>query len=610
MQVSTISLTVKFLLRFFLDGLKPPPKMTVSEWSDKNRILTNKSSAEPGKWRTSRTPYLKEIMDELSPRSYAKRVVFLKGSQIGGTETGINWVMSIIDLTPAPILHAQPTVELGRRWSKQRFTPSIEACPRLKEKVVDNKSREHGNTILQKDFPGGTLIVTGANSAAGLRSMPICYLFADEVDAWPPDADGEGDPLALAERRITNWTRRKAYITSTPTMKGMSRIEKEFENSDQRWFHVPCQFCWAYQTITWDKLKFDSKDHDTAAETVRMICEKCGMEIYEHHKTEMLAAGQWRPTNPKGKYPGFHLSALYSPLGWYSWRQAVEEHLATLGDPLKRKVWTNTVLAELWDEDTVTIDHHWLMKRREKYVAEVPAGVLVLTLGVDTQDDRLEATVFGFGLDYETWIIEHFIFPGDPDQPQVWKDLDALLLREFQHEKGFKMKIAATCVDAMGHKTDAVYDYCRARFSRRVFAVQGVGGPGRALIVKYNIIKNKKVYLFRVSSDSGKEAIYSRLKINKPGPGYTHFPKSLQENYFKQLTSEKRVLKRTQGIPKLQWVLPAGRHNEALDIHVYGLAALSILNPNLALLAKQNIVYSGGGQAKPPARPRILSKGV
>ena len=609
MQVSTISLTVKFLLRFFLDGLKPPPNLTVSQWAEKHRILDDKCP-EPGPWRNSRTPYLKDIMDELSPRSPAERVVFMKGSMVGATETGINWVLSTIDLTPAPLLNIQPTIDMARRVSRQRFTPAINNCKRLEDKVVENRSREKSNTILQKDYPGGTMIITGANSAAGLRSMPICYLFADEVDGYPPDADGEGDPLALAERRITNWARRKVYITSTPTVKDFSRIEKEFENSDKRYYYVPCPFCGFHQTITWDKIHFDSKNHDTAPDTVRMVCIECGADIYEHHKTEMLAAGYWKATNPKGKYPGFHLSALYSPLGWYSWKKAVREHLDALGDPLKRKVWVNTVLGELWDEDTVTIDHHWLMKRREKYAAEIPIGALVLTLGVDTQDDRLEATVFGFGLDYETWIIEHFVFPGDPDQPQVWKDLDALLLREFQHEKGFKMKIAATCVDAMGHKTDAVYDYCRARFSRRVFAVQGVGGPGRALIVKYNIIKNKKVYLFRVSSDSGKEAIYSRLKINKPGPGYTHFPLTLQENYFKQLTSEKRVLKRTQGIPKLQWVLPAGRRNEALDIHVYGLAALSILNPNLALLAKQNIVYSGGGQAKPPARPRILSKGV
>lgn len=600
---------ILFLALYFLNGLKPPPDLTVSQYAAKHRILDDKCP-EPGPWRNERTPYLCEIMNELSPRSRSERVVLKKGSQVGATEAGINWVLSIIDLTPAPLLCVQPTIEMGRRVSKIRFTPAINNCKRLQKKVVDNKSRDKGNTILQKDFPGGTMIITGANSAAGLRSMPICYLFADEVDGWPPDADGEGDPLALAERRITNWSRRKVFIPSTPTIKGMSRIEVEFDKSDQRYYFVPCPFCGFEQTIMWDKLKFDSKDHPKAPDTVRMICCDCGAEIYEYHKTEMLAAGRWKATNPKGKYPGFHLSALYSPLGWFSWKKAVAQHLEALGDPLKRKVWVNTVLAEEWDEDTVTIDHHWLMKRQETYKAEVPDGVLVLTAATDTQDDRLETTVFGFGLENETWVVEHKIFPGDPDRPKVWDDQDQYLLKEYLHEKGFKMKVAATCIDAMGHKTDAVYNFCRSRFFRCVFAIQGVDGPGRPLVISYNLIKNKKVYLFRISADSGKENIYSRLKINKPGPGYIHFPKTLPENYFKQLTSEKRVKIRAQGLPKLRWVLPPGRRNEALDIQVYGLAALSILNPNLALLAKQNIVYTGESKPATIKRSRILSKGV
>ncbi|NIO86319.1 MAG: phage terminase large subunit family protein, partial [Candidatus Aminicenantes bacterium] len=472
---------ISFLASYFFDGLKPPPNLTVSQYADKYRILDSKSSPEPGPWRTARAPYTKEIMDELSPRSRAERVVWQKGSQVAGTEVGINWVLSSMDLAPCPMLHAQPTIDLGKRWSKQRFTPAINKCERLYDKVVESKTRDNSNTMLQKDFPGGTIIITGANSAAGLRSMPICNLFADEIDAWPPDVDNEGDPLALALRRITNWTRRKSYLCSTPTIKGMSRIEKEFEASDQRYYYVPCPFCRHEQIITWDKIKFDSDDHDKAPETVRMICEKCHAEIYEHHKTEMLAAGRWKKHNPKSEIPGFHLSALYAPLGWYSWRQAVKEHLEALGDPLKRKVWVNTVLAELWDDAAVTIDHHWLMKRKKTYPAQVPDGSLVLTAGVDTQDDRLEATIFGFGLDYETWIIEHLILPGDPDQDQVWIDLDALLLKEYEHERGFKMRIASMCIDAMGHKTDSVYDYCRPRFARRVFACQGTDGPGRPL---------------------------------------------------------------------------------------------------------------------------------
>lgn len=600
---------IKFLASFFFQGLRPPPDLTVSEWAAKYRILDNKTP-EPGPWRNERTPYLREIMDELSPRSKAEKVVFMKGSQIGATEAGINWVLSIIDLTPAPLLHVQPTVDLGRKASKMRFTPAIASCKRLRDRVAENKSKDKSNTILQKDFPGGTMVITGANSAAGLRFMSICYLFADEIDGYPPDADGEGDPLELAKRRVANWARRKEFLPSTPTIKDMSRIETEFEDSDKRYYFVPCPFCQFEQTITWDKLKFDSTDHKKAPDTVRMICCNCGEEIYEYHKTEMLAAGRWKPTNQDGKYPGFHLSALYSPVGWYSWKKAVDQHLKALGDPLKRKVWVNTVLGELWDEETVTIDHHWLMKRRKKYKAQIPDGVLILGLGVDTQDDRLESTLYGYGLDWESWVIEHNLFTGDPDRQKVWDDLEQYRNQIYIHEKGFQMKAAATCIDAMGHKTDAVYNYCRPRFMQRVFAIQGVEGPGRPLIVNYNLIKNKKVYLFRISSDSGKETIYSRLKINKPGPGYIHFPNNLPENFFKQLTSEKRVKIRSQGIPKLRWILPAGRRNEALDIAVYALAAVTIVNPNLALLAKQNIVYSGETQEQTTKKPRILSKGV
>ena len=599
---------IAFLGRYFLDGLKPPPRLTVDQWADQNRYLTTKSSGEPGRWRTSRTPFLKEIMYELSPASRAEIVIFMKGSQIGATEAGINWFLSLMDLTPAPLLHVQPTVDLCKRWSKQRFGPAISDCPRLNDRVFDNKSRDKGNTILQKDFPGGTLIITGANSAAGLRQMPICYLHADEVDGWPLDADGEGDPLELARRRITNFARRKQYITSTPTVAGMSRIEVEFKESDQRYYFVPCPFCNWYQTIMWSKnIKFDNHD----PKTVRMICENCAAEIYEYHKTEMLAGGRWRKQNKKSDIPGFHLSSLYAPVGWYSWKSAVADHLKALGDPLRRKVWVNTVLAELWDEEVIaTVDHHWLMERQEDYDAEVPEGALVLTAGVDTQDDRLEITVIGMGVDYETWTIGHHVLIGDPEQNQVWDDLDLFLEKEYTHENESKMKVAATCIDAMGHHTDRVYDYCRPRFVKRIFAIQGIYGPGRPLIVRYSKIKNKNVYLFRVSSDSGKELLYTRLKIKEPGPGYYHFPKSLNEDYFKQLTSEKRIPRRGRGLPKLEWVLPPGKRNETLDCNVYALAAFQILNPNLESLKKQNLIYTGMEKPRPARSRRQLSKGV
>jgi len=544
-------------------------------------------------------------MQKLSAFDPCEEVIFMKGSQIGGTELGINWILSIIHNNPAPTLYLQPTVDLAKRHSKQRISPSIKECDALNGIVLDNKSRDSGNTVLQKDFPGGTLIMTGANSASGLRSMPICNLMADEIDEYPEDADGEGDPLELAKKRITNFARRKCFQLSTPGIAGMSRIEKLFEESDQRHYYVPCPFCGHMQTIMWDKLKFEN--HDPA--TVRMVCEKCTEDIHEYHKTEMLAKGEWRAHNPESKIPGFHLSALYSPLGWYSWKKAVKDHIAALGDPMRRKVWINTVLAELWNDAMVTIDHHWLQKREEKYAAEVPAGGIVLCAGVDTQDDRLEVVVYAYGDEYENWLIEHKIFMGDPGQAAVWGLLDMYLQKNFKHESGRDIPIAATCVDAMGHHTDDVYNFCRPRFFRRIFAIQGQPGAGRPLIIKYNNNNRAKVYLFHLGVDTGKEALYNRLKLKDVGPGYCHFPQGLSEKFYQQLTAEKRILRHNAGLPKLEWVLSKGKRNETMDCTVYAMAALSILNPNLALLAKQNLIYTGV-QKQAPAVRRVLSKGV
>lgn len=607
MESSTDSLSKNFnyLGAYLLDGLKPPPRMTIDEWADKNRYLPRVSSPEPGRWRTDRTPYLKEIMHELSPSSYAEEVIFMKGGQVGATEVGLNWLLYIMDINPAPTLYVQPTVDLCKRYSRQRVSPSIQECETLNGKVFENKSRDKSNTILQKDFPGGTLIMTGANSAAGLRSMPICNLIADEVDGWPQDADGEGDPLELAERRLANFARKKSLIISTPTIAGMSRIEAKFLLSDQRFYYVPCPYCKQMQIITWESLKFENRD----PRTVRMICSKCAAEIYEYHKTEMLLRGEWIKHNSKSEIPGFHLSAFYSPLGWYSWKTAVKKRLESICEQMKAMVWKNTVSGETWDDSFTSIDAHWLKKREEQYEAEVPAGVLVLSAAIDTHDDRLECSVYGWGLDYESWLISHQVFMGSPGAPDVWGLVDQFLMKDFQHERGVPINIAAACVDSLGHHTDMVYSFCKARFFRRIFAIIGQGGAGKPLVISYNHHNRAGVYLFRLGVDQGKETLYTRFKIKEPGPGYCHFPKGLDEKFYQQLTSEKRIRRHNAGIPRLEWVLPSGRRNEALDCAVYAMAALTILNPNLAQLAKEKLIYKGT-PAAPRVRRRIYSEGV
>ena len=312
------------LLRAWRDGLTPDPDLTVSAWADKHRVLSSRGANEAGPWRTSRTPYLREIMDTLSPSHPCQRVAFMKGSQVGATESGGNWIGYVIHHAPGPMLAVQPSVELAKRFSQQRIDPLIEESPVLREKVAPARSRDSGNTVLSKEFPGGILVMTGANSAVGLRSMPVRYLFLDEVDAYPPSADDEGDPVALAEARTRTFSwRRKVFLASTPTIKGLSRIEREYEASDQRRFFVPCPHCGERQWLRFERLRWEKGKPETAA----YHCEGCEQPIAEHHKTQMLAAGEWRPatTSADPLTIGFHLSSLYSPVGWLSWERIARE---------------------------------------------------------------------------------------------------------------------------------------------------------------------------------------------------------------------------------------------------------------------------------------------
>ncbi|HFB98050.1 MAG TPA: phage terminase large subunit family protein, partial [Bryobacterales bacterium] len=288
----------------FDQGLRPDPPLTVSEWADKHRRLSARASSEPGPWRTARTPYLREIMDALSPASPIERVVFMKGAQVGATETGNNMIGYVIHHAPGPMLAVLPTVEMAKRNSRQRIDPLIEESEVLKGRVRPARSRDSGNTVLAKEFPGGILVMTGANSAVGLRSMPVRYLFLDEVDGYPGDVDGEGDPVALAEARTRTFSRRKIYVVSTPTIKGVSRIEREYEASDQRRYFVPCPHCGHMQWLQFERLRWEKGEPETA----HYLCENCETPIEEHHKTAMLENGEWRATAvaEDANVAGFH----------------------------------------------------------------------------------------------------------------------------------------------------------------------------------------------------------------------------------------------------------------------------------------------------------------
>ena len=551
-------------------GLAPDPILTVDDWANRHRMLSSVASAEPGRWSTSRTPYLAEVMASLSATSRFERVVFMAGGQVGKTECGLNWVGYVIHHAPGPMLLVQPTVEGAKRVSKQRVDALIEASPELASRVKDPRSRDSGNTQLMKEFPGGVLIMTGANSAVGLRSMPVRYLFLDEVDGYPGDADGEGDPVALAVQRAATFVNRKVYLCSTPTLKGFSRIEAAYLESDQRVFEVPCDHCGMHSQILWRDIKWPTGKMNDAA----WHCPHCEGAHPEYRKPTLLANGRWTAkAEGDGKTVGFHLSSLYSP--WLTWGEIAQEHHAAKDDPVRLKVWVNTKLAETWeDREGETLDAEGLMERREPYGPAIPAEVALLTCGIDVQDDRLELEVVGWGRDEESWSVDYKVLWGDPSAPDTWSQLDAYLGSRFEHETlASGLTIEAACLDTGGHHTLAAYAFCKGRERKRIWAIKGGSGK-RPIWPKRPSKANKgKVNLFTVGVDAAKEAIYARLK-KETGAGALHFPLDRDAQYFEQLTAERIRTRYVKGFPQRFWWKPDGRRNEALDCRVYAYAAL------------------------------------
>ena len=562
----------------------PEPDLTVSEWADQHRVLDQAASSEPGKWRTSRTPYLREIMDCLSATRPEQIVVFRKGAQIGATEAGNNWMGYIIHHAPGPMLYVTPTVEMAKRASKSRLAPMLAAVPELSAKVSSPRARDTGNTLFQKDFVGGTLILTGANSAVGLRSMPARYLFLDEASAYPTDLDGEGDPIDLALRRTATFRRnRKVFIVSTPTIAGLDAIEPFYLQSDQREYFVPCPHCGEFQTIEFEHLQYDKGD----PAIVRLACRHCGALIEESAKHSMLAIGEWRATaESDGQTTGFHLSSLYSPLGWYSWRDAVLDFLASEGHAEKRKTFVNTVLGQPWKEIGESVDAHPLMARAEEFPADIPAGGAVLTAGIDVQADRIEIEVVAWGLGHESWSVDYTVLPGVTAQPEVWADLADALRVSYQHESGLRMPISAAGLDT-GYLPKMGYEFCLKFGSAAVWPLKGV--EGARPIVENTLQRarrlanrsGKKIRPQLVGVDEAKSLLYRRLaKVIQPGPGFCHFPVGRDEEWYLQLTAEQLMTSIHHGAPVRRWVRTRPR-NEALDCRIYAMAALYLLNPHI-----------------------------
>lgn len=576
-------------LRGFMSGLEPDPILTVSQWADEHRVLSQKSSSEPGYWRTSRTPFLKEIMDCLSATSPVREITFMKGAQIGGTEAGLNWLGYLIDHAPGPILAVSPTVELAKRSSKQRLAPLIEECPRLREKVKDSKSRDSGNTILMKEFPGGLLVLTGANSAVGLRSLPARYLFLDELDAYPQDVDGEGDPVALAKKRSNAFaSRRKIFYCSTPLIAGRSRIEEKYEDSDKRKYFVPCPECNEFQWLHWAQVKWpDGQPLDAWYE-----CEHCQCKIENWQKTKMLAGGEWRAEKPghkKGRVVGFHLSSLYSPVGWVDWGELADEFVHAKDNIEALKTFVNTVLGETWKDKGDAPDWKRLHDNRLDYKTNIiPPEVCLITAGADIQKDRIEVEIVGWQRNKISWSIDYRVFMGNTDNPdsEPWRELAELSHEIWQTPTEQEIHLSMLAVDS-GYNTSTVYAWCRRFSMTRVVAIKGsdsqtiaVGQP-KAIDVN---IKRRRMRgaskVFTIGVGLLKHELYGWLRLptpdeGKPPPyGFCHFPQ-YNEEYFKQLTAEELQVKLVRGYKHYEWIKKRPR-NEALDCRLYARAAASI----------------------------------
>ncbi|SHL07075.1 phage terminase large subunit family protein [Paraburkholderia terricola] len=587
----------RLLCRAWAGGLALDPLLQVSEWADANRQLSRKAAAETGDWSTARTPYLRELMDCLSATSTVQDVVFVAGTQVGKSETGLNWLGYAIDCAPGPFLVVMPTLGLARRWSRQRFADLINNTVAIKAKAGEKRSRDSANTILEKEFAGEAIVVvTGANSAAGLRSMPIRYIHFDEVDAYPADVDGEGDPIGLARnRQDTFGLRAKRLYTSTPTHKDASEIEFRYLASDRRRYYVRCPHCGFEQPLVWAdgdgrrRMHWVNDDPDTAA----YICAgpECGALIEERHKFDMLAAGRWIAEAPgPGKAAGFLLNSLYSP--WMRWPALVQEFMEAEaaranGDYEKLKKFVNTRLAQTWERPGESIKAHALQDRAkaETYrLATVPPGGLVLTASVDVQPDRLELLIVAWGIREELWIVDYRVVYGDTNEDEPWTQMREIVRTPVRNAWGRDLYVRACAVDT-GYNAQRCYAWLREHAHEGFFGVKGFGDEKRPVLGKRSaqdfnwqgVKVENGAYIYPVGTFAAKEQLTGWLKLEGRGTHRVHFSPELPADFFDQLTAERLVTRWVGGKAKREWWKPKTARNEALDLMVYNMAAASFI---------------------------------
>jgi phage terminase large subunit GpA-like protein len=527
----------------------------------------------PGLWRTDVAPFLREIMDCLSPDSGVELTVVMKPVQVGATEVLLNTAAYYLAHAPSTVMVVQPNQDMAKRLSRQRVEPMIELCAPLKGLIATRRSQGGNEAFLKVSRTGGTLVIASARSAAGLRSLPARVVLCDEVDSYLTDL-GEGSPFDLAAARATTFgSQKRVAAISTPTYAGQSLIERLYNESDQRKWFVPCPSCGFEQTLEWENLRWEPGE----PEIVRYRCAQCNGEIPESQKAAMVAAGRWKPTGVTrcDSTRGYAFNALVSP--WLRWSELVRQFEAAV-TPEAKKSFTNLVLALPWQDEAEEVpEAAALSLRAEPFAAEVPASAALLTAGADLQHDRIEVEVVGWGKGFESWSVAYVTLYGDPVQPELWQQLDELLMREFRHESGMPLRISAACIDS-GYLPDEVLRFTRERFGRRVYAIKSLSSAfGKPVWPRKAVYNRKAMPLFLISADEAKRWFFQRLKIAAPGAGYCHFPMGRPMDFFRMLVAERLITRRHHGREHREWSNIKRERNEGLDARCYNVAALHSL---------------------------------
>lgn len=564
-------------------GWTIPEPITLSAWADRYRKLPKEGSSEAGDWYTSRMPFLREIMDCLHRESTVRETTIKKSTQVGGTEVGINWLGYIIEHAPASVMYVLPTIDTARKFSEQRLSPAIALMPVLQERIPPARSRDSGNTTLMKKFPGGVLVLSGANSSASLASMPIMYLVLDELSKYQTDLDNQGGAEQQALRRTSSYVRRKILRISSCTIKDACAISTAYDDGDQSRYHVPCPHCGVKQVLVIDQLTDEGQ----------FVCLHCGQLIDEHHKTRMLEGGEWIAQRPErsGQHRSFHIWSAYAAIGLgYTWREIADMRAEARKDPAKEVVFVNTILGEAYEGASQKVEAHDLQQRAGKWVRRtVPRGGFILTAGVDVQVNRFAVQIVAWGRNEQAFIVDYVELPADPTRKEDWDILWDFLAQPVANAAGIALQISAAAVDS-GNWTQEVYNAVRPRQTQGVMAIKGskdatrpiIGRASKQEVDTKGRTQRRGVNLWIIGVNSAKSTLMQRLLGDTDRDEETrliHFPADLPDDYYAMLTAERFDLQAKR------WLKKKGARNEALDTLVYAYAAA--LSPSVRIHVKR-----------------------